>query len=51
MENTKTIAQLLEITKFPYILKNKTENARIKYIEYSDKFWIKKEYDNKNNCI
>ena len=29
----KTIAQILGITEFPYILENKTENGRIKYEE------------------
>ena len=46
MEN-KTIAQFLGIKDFPYEIKD--NNGNTIYIEYSDGFWYKLEYDLNNN--
>ena len=52
MENTnKTIAQLLEITEFPFILENKAEKGKVTYYEYFDNSWSKYKYDLNNNEI
>ena len=47
----KTIAQLLEIKEFTFVLENKIENGKIIYKEFIDNSWIKYEYDEKNNLI
>jgi hypothetical protein len=48
MEN-KTIAQQLNITKFPFIIKDDNEN--VIYREESNGNWYKKEYDENCNII
>jgi hypothetical protein len=45
----KTIAQQLNITEFPFIIKDKNDN-RI-YFEDSNGFWIKREFDSNGNQI
>jgi hypothetical protein len=45
----KTIAQQLNVTEFPFIIKDKRGN-RI-YFEESDGYWHKREYDSNNNQI
>jgi len=45
----KTIAQQLNVTEFPFEIKDKNNN-RI-YIEYSNGCWWKQEYDSNNNRI
>ncbi len=40
---TKTIAQELKVTEFPFIIKDK--NGKEIYFEDSNGFWIKREYD------
>ena len=47
----KTIAQLLEIKEFTFVLENKIENGKIIYKEFIDNSWIKYEYDENNNLI
>ena len=52
MENTnKTIAQLLEITEFPFILETKTEKGKVIYKEFKDNKWNKYELNLNNNLI
>ena len=46
---TKTIAQQLNITKFPFIIKDEKGN-RI-YYENSTGFWQKRQYDEKGNEV
>ena len=48
MEN-KTIAQFLGITEFPYRIKN--NNGKEIYLEESDGFWYKQEFDSNGNLI
>ena len=43
----KTIAQQLNITEFPFVIKDKNGNEI--YSEYSDGRWYKKEYDSYGN--
>ena len=45
----KTIAQQLNITEFPFEIKDSSGN--IIYFENSDGFWNKKEYDSNGNRI
>ena len=45
----KTIAQLLEIKEFTFVLENKIENGKIIYKEFIDNSWIK--YDLNNDFI
>ena len=45
----KTIAQQLNITKFPFNIKDEKGN-RI-YYETSEGFWIKRQYDEKGNRV
>jgi len=45
----KTIAQQLNITEFPFIIKDKNGNQI--YYETSNKYWCKREYDSKENVI
>jgi len=45
----KTIAQQLNITEFPFIIKNKNGNEI--YCENSDGYWSKREFDENNNLI
>jgi len=43
----KTKAQQLKITEFPFIIKDKNGNKI--YSEDSNGYWIKREFDEKNN--
>ena len=45
----KTIAQQLNLTDFPFEIRDKNNNKI--YIEYSNGYCIKREYDSKNNII
>jgi alpha-amylase/alpha-mannosidase (GH57 family) len=45
----KTIAQQLNVTDFPFEIKDKNNNQI--YIEYSNGYWCKREFDSKNNII
>jgi hypothetical protein len=45
----KTIAQQLNVTDFPFEIKDKNNNQI--YIEYSYGYWCKREFDSKNNII
>jgi hypothetical protein len=45
----KTIAQQLNVTDFPFEIKDKQE--RVIYFENSDEYWVKTEYDSSNNII
>jgi hypothetical protein len=45
----KTIAQQLNIKEFPFIIKDKDGNEI--YAEYSNGFWVKKEFDSAENLI
>jgi hypothetical protein len=46
---TITIAQFLNVTNFPFIIKDK--NGKLIYLEYSDGYWLKREYDDQGNQI
>lgn len=43
----KTIAQQLKITKFPFEIKDEKGNKI--YLETSNGYWSKREYDEKGN--
>ena len=45
----KTIAQQLNVTDFPFEIKDKNNNEI--YFEDSDGYWWKREYDSNNNSI
>jgi hypothetical protein len=45
----KTIAQQLNVTEFPFIIKDKNRNSI--YYENSDGYWWKHEYDSNGNQI
>ena len=45
----KTIAQTLNITEFPFTIKDK--NGNIIYYENSDGIWYRQEYDSNGNKI
>ena len=45
----KTIAQQLNVTDFPFIIKDKNGNQI--YFESSTGFWYKNEYDSNGNII
>ena len=45
----KTIAQQLNVTEFPFSIKDKNGNEI--YREDSNGFWIKREYDSNGNVI
>lgn len=45
----KTIAQQLNVTEFPFIIRDK--NGRVIYSEGFDGSWCKKEYDSNGNEI
>jgi uncharacterized membrane protein len=45
----KTIAQQLKISEFPFIIKDK--NGKEIYLEDSDGYWCKSEYDQNGNQI
>ena len=45
----KTIAQQLNVTDFPFRIKDKNGNQT--YFENSGGFWVKQEYDSNGNLI
>ena len=45
----KSIAQQLNITKFPFEIKNK--NGKQIYYETSDGYWVKREFDSNGKQI
>jgi hypothetical protein len=45
----ETIAQFLKVKDFPFFIKDKNNNEI--YIEYSDGFWIKREFDQNGKLI
>ena len=45
----KTIAQQLNVTEFPFEIKDK--NGKSIYYEHSDGWWWKREYDSNGNEI
>ena len=45
----KTIAQQLNVTDFPFSIKDK--NGNLLYFEDSDGLWLKNEFDSKGNVI
>jgi len=45
----KTIAEQLNVTDFPFRIKDKNNNEI--YFEYSNGFWSKREFDSNNNRI
>jgi hypothetical protein len=45
----KTIAQELKIKDFPFEIRDKNNNQI--YYEYSNGYWVKREFDSKNNII
>ena len=45
----KTIAQQLNVTDFPFSIKDK--NGNLLYFEDSDGLWLKNEFDSKGNTI
>jgi len=45
----KTIAQQLNVTEFPFTIKDK--NGNVIYCENSDGYWYKSEYDSNGNEI
>lgn len=45
----KTIAQQLNITEFPFTIKDKNGNEI--YFENSIRFWVKREFDSNGNEI
>jgi hypothetical protein len=48
MKDKQTIAQFLNVTNFPFEIKNK--NGNLIYFEDSDGYWWKYEYDNEGNA-
>jgi hypothetical protein len=49
MKDKQTIAQFLNVTNFPFEIKDK--NGKPIYSEYSNGFWNKCEYDDQGNGI
>ena len=49
MKEEQTIAQFLNVTNFPFEIKDK--NGKLIYFEYSDGYWSKREYDDKGKEI
>ena len=45
----KTIAQQLNVTEFPFEIKDK--NGNLTYVENSNGYWYKKEFDSNGNEI
>jgi hypothetical protein len=45
----KTIAQQLNVTEFPFEIRNK--NGKLIYHETSDEFWAKWEWDSNGNLV
>ena len=45
----KTIAQQLNVTEFPFKIKDK--NGKEIYYENSNEYWCKREYDSNGNVI
>ena len=49
MKEEQTIAQFLNVKDFPFEIKDK--NGKLIYIEYSNGYWYKCEYDDEGNEI
>jgi hypothetical protein len=49
MKKEQTIAQFLNVTNFPFEIKDK--NGKLIYLEYSDGYWFKREYNDRGNTI
>jgi len=49
MKENQTIAQFLNVKDFPFEIKD--NNDKVIYREYSDGYWIKREYDDESNVI
>jgi YD repeat-containing protein len=49
MKEEQTIAQFLKVKDFPFVIRDK--NGNIIYLEYSNGFWSKREYDDRGNRI
>jgi hypothetical protein len=45
----KTIAQQLNVTDFPFVIKDKNNNEI--YYEHSSGYWWKQEFDENNNRV
>jgi hypothetical protein len=49
MKNAQTFAQFLKVKDFPFLIKDK--NGKPIYLEYSNGYWFKHEYDDGGNNI
>jgi len=49
MKDQQTIAQFLKVKDFPFEIKDKNGNEI--YYEYSNGYWLKREYDDEGNEI
>jgi YD repeat-containing protein len=49
MKDQQTIAQFLNVTNFPFEIKDK--NGKLIYRENSREYWFKNEYDDEGNVI
>jgi hypothetical protein len=49
MKNAQTFAQFLKVKDFPFEIKDK--NGKLIYLETSNGYWFKSEYDDKGNPI
>jgi hypothetical protein len=49
MKDKQTIAQFLNVKDFPFVIKDK--NGNIIYREYSNGYWVKREYDDQGKEI
>lgn len=49
MKDNQTVAQFLKVKTFPFVIKNDKGNQI--YLENSDGWWVKREYDAKGNQI
>ena len=49
MKAEQTIAQFLKVKNFPFIIHN--DKGKEIYLEYSDGYWYKREYDDKGDVI
>jgi len=49
MKDKQTIAQFLKVNTFPFIIKN--NNGKLIYLENSEGYWHRQEYNNRGNNI
>jgi hypothetical protein len=49
MKTEQTIAQFLKVKDFPFVIKDKNGNKI--YLEYSNGYWFKHEYNDEGNLI